>query len=169
MAEILKLRGIAAFSASRLSRIAEQVRERVPSLAELAAEHWYFVEVERPLADEQLARLKDLLGIPSRLPAAPAGELLLVTPRLGTISPWSSKATDIARNCGFAAVRRVERGIAFHATGRALDHAALAAKLHDRMTESVLAQIDDAAQLFRHVAPQPLTSVDVLARGRAGL
>ncbi len=173
MVEILKLRGIAAFSASRLSRIAEQARSHVPALAELAAEHWYFVEVERPLADEQLARLKDLLGIPAKLPAAPAGELLLVTPRLGTISPWSSKATDIARNCGFADVRRIERAIgytaAFHAGGRSPDPAALALTLHDRMTESVLAGIDDAAQLFRHVAPQPLTSVDVLGLGRAGL
>ncbi len=169
MAEILKLRGIAAFSTSRLSRIAEQARAAVPSLAGLAAEHWYFAEVERPLEDRQLARLKELLGIPATLPAAPAGELLLVTPRLGTISPWSSKATDIARNCGFDGVRRIERGVAYHAVGKPLDFQALAAKLHDRMTESVLSDIDAAERLFHHVAPQPLTTVDVLGRGRAGL
>ena len=169
MAEILKLRGAAAFSASRLARLTEQARTAVPGLATLAAEHWYFVEVKEPLGTDELDRLKDLLGIPATLPAAPAGDLLLVTPRLGTISPWSSKATDIARNCGFAKVVRVERGTAFHAAGARLDRAALAAKLHDRMTESVLDGVDDAARLFRHVQPHPLTTVDVLAGGRAAL
>ena len=169
MAQILKLRGAAAFSASRLARIAEQVRLQVPALAALAAEHWYFVEVEAAPTEADLVRLKDLLGIPAALPAAPAGELLLVTPRLGTISPWSSKATDIARNCGFGFVARIERGTAFHAAGKKLDRTALAARLHDRMTESVLDSVDAAAALFRHVPPQPLTGVDVLGGGRAAL
>ncbi len=173
MAEILKLRGIAAFSATRLARIAAQARELVPSLGALAAEHWYFVETQAPLSADELSRLKDLLGIPAALPAAPSGDLLLVTPRLGTISPWSSKATDIAKNCGFAGVCRIERAIVYHAAfqtgGANLDHAALAVTLHDRMTESVLAGIDEAEQLFRHVAPQPLTTVDVLAGGKGAL
>ncbi|HEY6895715.1 MAG TPA: phosphoribosylformylglycinamidine synthase, partial [Rhodocyclaceae bacterium] len=169
MADILKLRGVAAFSASRLSRLNEQVRAAVPGLSGLAAEYWYFVEVTAPLSGDEEQRLKDLLGIPGQLPPAPGGELLLVTPRLGTISPWSSKATDIARNCGFASVVRIERGIAFQASGKNLDRSALAAKLHDRMTESVLAALDDAASLFRHVEPQPLSSVDILGGGRAAL
>jgi phosphoribosylformylglycinamidine synthase len=97
---------------------------------------------------------------------------LLVTPRLGTISPWSSKASDIARNCGFAAVKRIERGTAFHVAGVTGDGRrlqVLAAHLHDRMTESVLTSIDAARALFRHVAPQPLTTVDLLGGGRAAL
>jgi len=162
MAQILKLRGAPAFSASRLARLQEMAA--VP----LAAEFWVFIEVETAPGDEELARLKDLLGIPVSLPLAPQGELLLVTPRLGTISPWSSKATDIARNCGFAGILRIERGIAFHVAGK-VDRAALAAKLHDRMTESVLASIDEAEALFRHVAPQPLATVDILAGGKAAL
>jgi phosphoribosylformylglycinamidine synthase len=134
----------------------------------LAAEHWYFVELETPLDAAETARLKDLLGIPEQLPAPPPGELLLVTPRLGTISPWSSKATDIARNCGFAAVKRIERGTAFHVNGK-FEKSALATRLHDRMTESVLDSIAAAQALFHHVAPQPLTRVDILAGGRAAL
>jgi phosphoribosylformylglycinamidine synthase len=86
--------------------------------AQSGCEHWYFVELDAALSGDERARLADLLGIPAPLPAAPAGKLLLVTPRLGTISPWSSKATDIARNCGFAAIRRIERGIAFHVAGQ---------------------------------------------------
>lgn len=167
MSQILKLRGTAAFSASRLARLQEQI---APSLT---AEHWFFVETDGTLSGDELARLKDLLGIPAQLPAEPLGTLILITPRLGTISPWASKATDIAHNCGFGGIRRIERGIAYRIQGK-LENSALAGrnvadKLHDRMTESVLDSIDAAEQLFHHVAPQPLTSVDVLAGGRAAL
>ena len=161
MTQILKLRGTAAISASRLARLQEQVGQA------LTAEHWYFVETDHGLNAAELARLKDLLGIPMALPAEPAGSLILVTPRLGTISPWASKATDIAHNCGFAAIKRIERGIAYHfKNGK---KSALAGRLHDRMTESVLDSIDAAEALFHHVAPQPLSTVDILAGGRTAL
>ena len=169
MPQILKLRGTAAFSASRLSRLIEQARSAVPALADLQAEHWYFIETEGALAEAEVVRLKDLLGIPAALPTEAAGELLLVTPRIGTISPWASKATDIAKNCGFVGINRIERGIAYRLAGKGADKVAVAAKLHDRMTESVLATIDEAEQLFRHFAPQPLTTVDVVGGGRAAL
>jgi phosphoribosylformylglycinamidine synthase len=169
MSRILKLRGQPAHSAARLARLEESVRQAVPGLSGLAAEHCYFVEADGDLSAAELGRLKDLLGLPAQPGVAPEGQLLLVIPRLGTISPWSSKATDIARNCGFARVQRIERGTAFHAAGRNLDRAALAARLHDRMTESVLQSLDEADALFRHVPPQPLTSVDVLGGGRGAL
>ncbi|MDP2809481.1 MAG: hypothetical protein Q8O34_04975, partial [Rhodocyclaceae bacterium] len=114
MAEFLALRGSAAFSASRLARLQQTVGEAVSGIG-LVAEHWYFIELDGPLSADETARLKDLLGISSTLSAAPDGQMLLVTPRLGTISPWSSKATDIARNCGFSAVKRIERAVAYHA------------------------------------------------------
>jgi phosphoribosylformylglycinamidine synthase len=169
MAEFLALRGSAAFSTSRLARLRQTVGEAFSGIG-LAAEHWYFVELDGALTDEETARLKDLLGIPATLPAPPAGKMLLVTPRLGTISPWSSKATDIARNCGFAGVKRIERGTGFHVSG-AIDgrEEALAGRLHDRMTESVLASVDAARALFHHVAPQQLGSVDLLGGGREAL
>ena len=161
MSRILKLRGTVAFSASRLARLQKETG------ATLAAEHWYFVECEAPLGRDEVARLKDLLGIPATLPAEPQGALLLVTPRLGTISPWSSKATDIVHNCGFAGIRRIERGIAYHVQGA--PKSAVVARLHDRMTESVLDAIDAADELFHHYAPQPLTTVDILKGGRVAL
>jgi len=171
MAEFLALRGTAAFSAPRLARLQKSVGEDIAGLR-LVAEHWYFVELEAALNVDETVRLKDLLGIPATLATALEGELLLVTPRLGTISPWSSKATDIAKNCGFAAVKRIERAIAYHAAYHvqgAKDKSVLATRLHDRMTESVLDSIDAARALFHHVAPQPLTSVDLLGGGRAAL
>jgi phosphoribosylformylglycinamidine synthase len=171
MAEFLALRGSAAFSAARLARLRKSVGETLPGLG-LAAEFWYFIGLDAPLSADETLRLHDLLGIPAHLPPYPQGRLFLVTPRLGTISPWSSKATDIARNCGFAAVKRIERGTAFHVSGAIGDDpekSALATRLHDRMTESVLPSVDAARALFQHVAPQPLTTVDLLAGGRAAL
>ena len=171
MAEFLALRGFAAFSASRLARLQKLAGETSAGLG-LTAEHWYFIELEAPLNADETARLKQLLGIPAELPAPPGGMLLLVTPRLGTISPWSSKATEIARNCGFALVKRIERGTAFHVagvSGKASPESALAARLHDRMTESVMTSIDAARALFHHVAPQPLTTVDLQGGGRGAL
>ncbi|HQR04747.1 MAG: phosphoribosylformylglycinamidine synthase [Proteobacteria bacterium] len=169
MAEILSLRGAAAFSVSRLARLRDQVRSVAPGLSGLTAEYWYFVDLAVPLGDAEFSRLKELLGISATPPAQPVGELVLVTPRLGTISPWASKATDIARNCGFNAVLRIERGIAYHVSGKKLDQAMVAARLHDRMTESVLGSLEEAAALFRHVEPQPLSTVDVVGQGRVAL
>ncbi|MBK9312039.1 MAG: phosphoribosylformylglycinamidine synthase [Rhodocyclaceae bacterium] len=162
MSRIFKLRGAAAFSASRLARLQELVGTR------LTAEHWYFVETDGGLDADELARLKDLLDMPAQLPQQPAGELILVTPRLGTISPWSSKATDIARNCGFSKVKRIERGTAFHVQGAPKSAVAIR-HLHDRMTESVLESLNAADELFHHYEPQPLTTVDILKGGRAAM
>ncbi|MDP2823328.1 MAG: phosphoribosylformylglycinamidine synthase, partial [Sulfuritalea sp.] len=95
---------------------------------------------------------------------------------LGTISPWSSKATDIARNCGFSAVKRIERAVAYHAafhvSGSVVSESqesALTIRLHDRMTESVMTSVDSARALFHHVAPRALTTIDLLGGGRDAL
>ncbi|MBK9520548.1 MAG: phosphoribosylformylglycinamidine synthase [Rhodocyclaceae bacterium] len=167
MAEFIALRGTAALSASRHNSLLCALRADSPNLS-LSAEYWYFLDASAPL-DDEMGRLKELLGIPETLPPAPTGNLLLVTPRLGTISPWSSKATDIAQNCGFTNIRRIERGIAFTVTGFEGDELVLATRCHDRMTESVLKSIASAAALFHHIEPQPLEHVDVLGGGRRAL
>ena len=106
-------------------------------------------------------------------------QLVVVMPRLGTVSPWASKATDIAHNCGLP-VQRVERVTEFHlslksgllggAKPLAADElAAAAALLHDRMTESVFAARDAAAHLFDEQPAPPMQHVDVLGRGRGAL
>ncbi len=101
------------------------------------------------------------------------GTLVLIVPRLGTVSPWSSKATDIAQVCGLSAVQRVERGIAYRIrSAKPLDEAALrelAPLLHDRMTETVLWELSAAEALFEHHTPRPLATVPVMARGREAL
>src|SRR5687767_15403279 len=92
--------------------------------------------------------------------------VFLVVPRLGTISPWSSKASDIARNCGLAGVKRIERGTVFFIEGSSRD---LAAHLHDRMTQAVLRSFDEAAKLFEHVPPRPLQHVSDIRKANRDL
>ncbi|MHB8667789.1 MAG: phosphoribosylformylglycinamidine synthase [Burkholderiales bacterium] len=169
MAEILKLRGGPALSAFRLEKLHARLGDIAPGARIAGAEFRHFVETTHALSAREREVLDQLLayGEPVR-PAPAAGELYLVVPRLGTISPWSSKATDIARQCGLPAVRRIERGIAYYAAGGGR-RGAVAALLHDRMTETVLDSLDQADQLFRHVEPRPLASIDVSARGRAAL
>ena len=157
----LKHRGARALSQFRLAKLLPQLQSVHRRIRGVAAEFWHFVETDAELSGEQGKLLHLLLkyGAPPE-EARPSGTLFLVVPRIGTISPWSSKATDIARNCGLPAVKRIERGIAYFVeTDEAPDRAALAPLLHDRMTEAVLASLDDAAQLFRHVAPRPLGRV----------
>ncbi len=170
MAEILKLRGGPALSAFRLEKLHARLGQIAPGARIAGAEFRHFVETAHALDARERAVLEQLLvyGEPVR-PAPPPGELYLVVPRLGTISPWSSKATDIARQCGLPAVQRIERGIAYYAEGSGGRRQKVAAVLHDRMTETVLDSLEQAEQLFRHVEPRPLASIDIFARGRAAL
>jgi phosphoribosylformylglycinamidine synthase len=149
---ILQLRGPRALSEFRLAKLLAALKKLDPGIASLGAEYRHFVACEGELDAAARRVLERLLAYGS--PAAEAkGRAWLVVPRLGTISPWSSKATDIARNCGLAAIRRIERGKVFHVE---TSHPGALALLHDRMTETVLGSFDEAAQLFEEVPPRPL-------------
>ncbi len=176
MSSIVSLPGSAALSSFRLDKIRQEAARLGVSLGELAARYWHFLELEGELdaaAEQQLARTL-AYGSPADHPAANEVQLV-VTPRPGTISPWSSKATDILRNSGISVLRRIERGVAYRVCdpqGAALSGQALSVVLpllHDRMTETVMESLAGAAALFQHVPPRELTSVDVLAGGRAAL
>ena len=173
---VLMLRGSAALSPFRHERLMARLRAAVPGIASLYAEYRHFAALDAELEATELATLERLLTYgPRQEVQAPQGELLLVVPRLGTISPWATKATDIARHCALKKVRRLERGIAWFvrmADGATLspdERRKVAALLHDRMTESVLDGINAAAALFNEESPAALTTVDILAGGRAAL
>jgi len=174
MPQFLRLRGRDALSAFRRKKLLQAVAADLPGL-EINAEFWHFIQLQQPLdANGQLQLERVLTYGPATAPVAQKGTLLLVTPRLGTISPWSSKASDIAKHCGLPVVARIERGIAWWCTagGRPLtpaERAKLLPHLHDRMTESVLDSLDAAEALFRRIDPKPLASVDVLGGGRDAL
>jgi phosphoribosylformylglycinamidine synthase len=167
-ATVLRFRGARALSDFRLAKLLAELKKALPAVRGAAAEFWHFVEADRELGADEKSLLERLLRYGTPPAGDPAGEPFVVVPRLGTISPWSSKATDIARNCGLAGVRRIERGILFSVSAKEkIDRERIGTLLHDRMTESVLASLEEADGLFRHVAPRALESVPLRLLGEA--
>ncbi len=172
---MLLLHGAPALSEFRLQKTLSAIRERVPGVAFLYADHIHFVDLELKLNDEEHRLLERLLDYGPPREEPPEGQLLLVVPRFGTISPWSSKATDIAHNCGLNKVRRIERGIAWYLVAgkeETLQEEALEQirpLIHDRMTETVLNSFDEAEGLFLQNEPAPVGTIDLLGGGRAAL
>jgi phosphoribosylformylglycinamidine synthase len=169
---MLILRGAPALSAFRHGKLLEQLTSKVPAVTGLYAEFAHFADVAGELTDAEQGVLARLLKYGPSVPVQePAGRLFLSVPRFGTLSPWSSKASDIAHNCGLGKIQRLERGIAYYVTGALseADVAQVTALLHDRMTQMVLQRFEEAAGLFSHAQPKPLTAVDVLGGGRAAL
>ena len=167
---MLVLRGAPAFTSARLAKRLQKIQTKNPSIRDATAEFVHFAEIVGPLSDDERRVLDRLLQYGPRTETHPLrGRRLLVIPRLGTISPWSSKATDVAHNCGLGKIKRIERGIWYTLAGEVTSDAALRAAIHDRMTESVLEREEDAARLFEHAAPQPLAMIDVLGKGRGAI
>ncbi|MDD2720176.1 MAG: phosphoribosylformylglycinamidine synthase [Gallionella sp.] len=172
--------GSSALSAFRLEKLRLALQDSAPGVTVIATRHCYFTALRgAKLEAAQAVLLDKVLGLDSMAgePAEASRALrVLVVPRLGTLSPWSTKATDIAQHCGLSGVQRIERGVIYYllgSEGKQLGQAELAAALqllHDRMTESVLDGLEGAAeQVFRHGEPQPLATVDILSGGAAAL
>ena len=172
---MLILRGSPALSQFRIQKLLQDLNAAGLAVRAIAAEFVHVAEVSGELSGPQREVLEKLLTYgPSRSSTQVEGLLQVVAPRPGTISPWSSKATDIAHICGLSAVRRIERAIAYHldvggAKLGADQRATLAAKLHDRMTQAVFNEVESVDVLFRHETPRAMTSVPVLAEGRSAL
>ena len=164
---ITPFEGAGALSSFRVGQLLPRLQTLCPSLQSLGARHVHLVAtVAAPDAAAQ-QRLAALLNYGEPAAAAPASAFtttLIVTPRVGTVSPWASKATDIAHNCGLA-LRRIERitedQLGSSAPLTAEQVQALAALLHDRMTESVLSTREDALALFTELPAAPLEQVDL--------
>ncbi|HEY0864843.1 MAG TPA: phosphoribosylformylglycinamidine synthase [Lacunisphaera sp.] len=179
---MLILRGSPALSPFRLAKLLQDLTAGgVPAVA-LAAEFVHVVDTARELTATERSLLDQLLTYgPSRAPARLNGVVQVVAPRPGTISPWSSKATDIAHTCGLDAVRRIERVIAYTVDVGVsvppfplspLDASQLTllqAKLHDRMTQAVFGDLSACELLFQHEPPRQLATVPVHQHGRAAL
>ncbi|MCU4420816.1 phosphoribosylformylglycinamidine synthase [Acinetobacter lwoffii] len=149
-----------------------QLLSRLTSISSVQSieSQWVYL-FDQALSEQQQQSALQLLndGQSFELHQAASDEIqILVTPRVGTISPWSSKATDIFKNCN-TPVHRLERGVLFTLKGvKELSKEALQV-LHDRMTESVFNAIEDAAVLFVETAPKPLNSIDILGKGKEAL
>ncbi len=196
---MLILRGSPALSPFRIQKLLQDLNAAGLSARSLSAEFVHLVELKGELSGQERSILEKLLAYgPRRATAKSGGLLQVVAPRPGTVSPWSSKATDIAHTCGLAKVERIERVTAYTVDlGTAVDDrgrtnlktsadpansaattpaattaaasATLASKLHDRMTQAVFPDLESCAVLFRHETPKPHRSVPVLQQGRAAL
>src|SRR5262245_41467468 len=172
---MLELPGASAVSDFRIAKLRPALEALQSGLGLISARFIHFVDLERDLDARERALLERLLTYGPREDAnAPrvTGAEIIVVPRFGTISPWASKATDIAHVCGLTAIRRIERGIVWTlASSAPLSRevlAKLSTPLFDRMTETVLVSRADARQLFAHEATRPLRTVS-LATGRDAL
>jgi len=171
---MLVLRGAPALSAFRHAKLLANVQAQVATVTDLYAEYIHFAEVTSELSAQESEVLGRLLRYgPKAQVQEPEGTLQLVVPRPGTISPWSSKATDIAHNCGLNSVNRLERGIAYYISSSSAlsadELAVISAQLHDRMVEVVFADLQQGASLFSHEEPRQMTRVEILAGGRPAL
>ncbi len=182
----LRLRGSTALSQFRLEKLHQSLKQFVPNFSQINAEFVHFVFSEKPLNSAQQNTLKQILTYGAYTSDALQAnnhealgdiqqELFLVIPRIGTISPWASRATDIANNCGLESVLRIERGIAYYVqtnNGAPLEDAeksALTGQIHDRMTEQVFNDLNDAQKLYHSAQPAPLCTIDILQGGKAAL
>ena len=168
------LSGAPSLSAFRRKKLLSTLQKMVPSVVSVYAEYVNFADISAQLSADAEETLKALLTYgPREEKTATKGQLVLVVPRPGTISPWSSKATDIAHNCGLSSVVRVERGTAYYIYADDIlsddQLRALAAELHDRMVETVLDDLQQADILFSHQQPAPLRTVDTLTGGTDAL
>ncbi|WP_235835168.1 phosphoribosylformylglycinamidine synthase [Piscinibacter terrae] len=176
---LLHFEGGNALSAFRAQALLPKLQAINPKITGVAARHVHWAWAETPLAADAKDKLASLLRYGDPYAGPTDGTLVVVAPRLGTVSPWASKATDIAHNCGLP-IKRVERVTEFRLSlktgllggAKALEPAELqaaAALLHDRMTESVLLARDEAVHLFDEQPGKPMEHVDVLGQGRGAL
>ena len=168
---LITLKGQDALSDFRRDKLLQLLHQQGVPVADIQAYHIHMAEVGDGWNEADTARLARLLDhAPEKFAVEAGSGLFLVVPRIGTISPWSSKATDIAKLCGLEALERLERGVAYSLSPvEAEKRQEVAALLHDRMTESVLADSNELEKLFAHHEPQPLVAIDLLTGGRAAL
>jgi len=176
---LMSFEGGDALPPFRAQALLGRLQAACPRVSAVAARHVHWVAFDHAPERSAIDKLQALLTYGDRYAGPTAGERVVVMPRLGTVSPWASKATDIARNCGLV-VHRVERVVEFRlglekrllGASKPLaadERSAVAALLHDRMTESVAFEREAAAHLFDPLPAPPLVHVDLLGRGRAAL
>jgi len=173
---MLILRGKSALSLFRIEKLLHKLRAVVPDVHAVNGQYMHFVDSDKDISPEQQTVLERILMYGAQsYDIDIKGTEFLILPRIGTISPWASKATDIAHNCGLQDINRIERGVLYTIEFEAgyqlsdMHRDELAHELHDRMVETCVFATHQAAALFEHHKPSPLNSVAVLEQGRQAL
>ncbi len=170
------LKGAPALSDFRVKKLLDQCNAHQLPINNIYAEFSHFAHISAELTSDELTVLSKLLTYgPTIAEHEPVGQFLLVTPRPGTISPWSSKSTDIAHNCGLDKVIRLERGLSYYITTKHdvnlsnEQQQLLQSFIHDRMMESVFTDLTEATKLFACAEPSTLTIIDIENGGNQAL
>ncbi len=171
---MLVISGSSALSSFRKTKLLSTIKEVVPVVENISARFIHIAELKGDLGESKRNVLDKILEYgPTEEFQEVDGLMLIVVPRIGTISPWSTKATDIAHNCGLSEVVRIERGIEYKIASSSELSAdqikQISTLIHDRMIETVLTDIEAASNLFSHASPAELDSIDVLGGGKAAL
>lgn len=173
MSQVLKLSGNSALPSFRIEELQQKIKAiGLPHTLELSSEYWYFADIKSALTTEQTASLYQLLDVTQNNDTSKKNQqLLLIIPRLGTVSPWASKATNIAHNCGLTKINRIERGMAIWVKGLENEEQLTLFKtlIHDRMTETVLTDFALVDQIFIHPEAVSFNTIDLLKHGRIAL
>ncbi|MED5535877.1 MAG: phosphoribosylformylglycinamidine synthase, partial [Pseudomonadota bacterium] len=169
---MLQLAGPAAETAFRTSKLREQLRLCSSAIQDISVHFLHFIHAERPLDEAEQIVLDALLSYGAPVELVQGEYEVVVVPRLGTISPWASRATDIARNCDLP-VHRLERGRAYclklHRSLSSTEFEEIFPLLHDRMTETVMTELPSESVLFAQHDPRPLNRIDLLREGESAL
>ena len=171
---MIEIKGPPSHSPFRLQQLLSELRKLNDSIENLGARYTHFIDSTNQLDQQELGVLNVLLTYGPDWDMGPEeGQKIIVIPRFGTISPWSSKATEIARLSGLSTIQRIERGIIYTLVNNEglenKDLKSLFGNLHDRMTETVLLHDQDAQLLFQSQTPKELRSIPVLSQGLEAL
>ncbi|BDX07827.1 phosphoribosylformylglycinamidine synthase [Planctobacterium marinum] len=171
---MLILHGASALSDFKVKKLINQFHEEQLPVASIRAQYVHFANTTDELTDKEMSVLEQLLTYGIEMDEQSFdGELILVLPRIGTISPWASKATNILHNTGLSKIKRVERGVAYYVQltdgADAQAFSAIASILHDRMTEVTMSNLQEAEKLFAETTPASFSQVDILSGGAEAL
>jgi phosphoribosylformylglycinamidine synthase len=163
--------GIRALSKFKVKSLQEKLSESASDITLMGAEFIHFIDSTTELSLKHTAQINKLLNYAPAVDYADSRDHLIITPRQGTISPWSSKATDIAHLCGLSELHRIERGITYYFDKalNQIEKKQVLSVIMDRMTESFLKDTNDAHLLFDELPPKTSQSIDIIGGGRAAL
>jgi len=163
--------GIQALRNFKVRDLNEKINSEFPNISLLSSEYTHFIETENKLSNKNQLILDGLLNYSPAVDTSNSLQKIIVVPRIGTISPWSSKATDICQLCGLIEIKRIERGIIYHFSQEIKDGEleAILSFVMDRMTESHLKNISDSSLLFDELKPNSYNSIDILKEGKSAI
>jgi phosphoribosylformylglycinamidine synthase len=163
--------GIQALRNFKVRDLNEKINTAFPHIKLLSSEYIHFIETDNKLSNKNQLILDKLLNYSPQLDASNSLQKIIIIPRIGTISPWSSKATDICQHCGLDEIKRIERGIIYHFNQeiKSKELKVILNFVMDRMTESHLRNIDDSNLLFEELKPNSYKSINILKDGKLAI